>query len=40
MRAKNPQVVNQSNREQVVELIRTISELIIWGDQHNAGFFE
>jgi hypothetical protein len=26
--------------QQVVETLRAIAELMIWGDQHNANFFE
>mmetsp|Transcript_437 Transcript_437/g.749 ORF Transcript_437/g.749 Transcript_437/m.749 type:complete len:883 (+) Transcript_437:92-2740(+) len=33
-------LVTDSNREVVVETVRAISELLIWGDQHNPIFFE
>ena len=36
---KNP-VVAPGNRESVVETLRSIAELMIWGDQHEPKFFE
>lgn len=32
--------VNSVNQAQVIEILRMISELMIWGDQHNPLFFE
>ncbi|KAL4427887.1 hypothetical protein ABPG75_001976 [Micractinium tetrahymenae] len=36
---RNP-VVNDSNREAVVEALRSIAELVIWGDQHDSSMVE
>eukprot|EP00741_Cyanophora_paradoxa_P021462 tig00021352_g20719.t1 len=36
---RNP-IINDANREAIVETLRTISELLIWGDQHNSNFFD
>ena len=33
-------VITKQNQQVVVECLRAIAELMIWGDQHNAGFFE
>ena len=33
-------VVNEKNKEVVVESIRAIAELIIWGDKHDPAIFE
>ena len=33
-------VVNDRNRASVVENLRTIAELIIWGDKHDPAFFD
>ena len=33
-------VVTDSNRDVVVETLRSIAELMIWGDQHEPGFFD
>ena len=32
--------VHERNKDQVVESLRTIAELIIWGDKHDPSFFE
>lgn len=32
--------VNSMNREATVETLRSIAELMIWGDQHEPKFFE
>jgi len=32
--------VHQGNKDTVVEALRSIAELMIWGDQHDASFFE
>ncbi|KAK3274368.1 hypothetical protein CYMTET_17444 [Cymbomonas tetramitiformis] len=34
------QVVTDANKDIVVEALRSISELMIWGDQHNPSFFD
>ena len=34
------QVVSDSNRDTVVETLRSISELVIWGDQHDSAMVE
>ncbi len=34
------QVVNDANRDAVVEALRSMAELMIWGDQHDPKFFE
>lgn len=31
--------ITPANRGLVVETLRTIAELMIWGDQHNENFF-
>lgn len=31
--------VTPSNKDAVVEILRTIAELMIWGDQHNDNMF-
>jgi hypothetical protein len=36
---KHP-VITEQNKEQVVEILRTIAEVMIWGDQHNESLFE
>jgi protein CLEC16A len=36
---RNP-VVTDGNRELVVETLRSIAELMIWGDQHEPRFFD
>ncbi|CAD7703845.1 unnamed protein product, partial [Ostreobium quekettii] len=36
---KNP-VIGPGNREAIVETLRSIAELMIWGDQHEPRFFE
>lgn len=36
---KNP-VVTEGNKDHLVEVLRTIAELMIWGDQHNTNFFD
>lgn len=33
-------VITESNRDQVVEILRAVAELMIWGDQHNSSFFD
>ena len=33
-------VVSERNREAVVEALRAVTELLIWGDKHDAAFFE
>ncbi len=33
-------MVTETNKDQLVEVLRTIAELMIWGDQHNENFFE
>ena len=33
-------VVSDRNREQVVEWLRSIAELVIWGDKHDPAFFD
>ena len=33
-------VVNERNRDMVVESLRTITELLVWGDKHDPTFFE
>jgi len=33
-------VVTDANRDTVVEALRSIAELMIWGDQHDARFFD
>jgi hypothetical protein len=33
-------IVNSNNKARVVEILRTIAELMIWGDQHNPSFFD
>ena len=33
-------VVDSSNSARIVEVLRSIAELMIWGDQHNALFFD
>jgi protein CLEC16A len=33
-------VVMESNKNQIVEILRSIAELMIWGDQHNENFFD
>eukprot|EP00249_Psilotum_nudum_P022735 c28628_g1_i1 orf=260-2767(+) len=33
-------VVNESNKEYVIETLRSMAEILIWGDQHDASFFE
>ena len=35
----NP-VVNDGNRDAVVETLRSIAELMVWGDQHDPKFLE
>ena len=35
---KEPQITN-SNKARIVEVLRAIAELMIWGDQHNPQFF-
>ncbi|KAL6568182.1 hypothetical protein OROHE_003866 [Orobanche hederae] len=34
------QTVNEVNKDFVIEALRSISELITWGDQHDAAYFE
>ena len=34
------QVVTEQNRDTLVETLRSIAELMIWGDQHDPKFFE
>lgn len=34
------QVVSDANRDTVVEALRSIAELVIWGDQHDSGMVE
>ncbi|MED6207562.1 Protein TRANSPARENT TESTA 9 [Stylosanthes scabra] len=34
------QIVNEINKEFVIEALRSIAELITYGDQHDARFFE
>ncbi|XP_015900238.3 protein TRANSPARENT TESTA 9 [Ziziphus jujuba] len=34
------QIVNEVNKDFVIEALRSIAELITYGDQHNSGFFE
>lgn len=36
---KSP-VIHDGNRDVVVEALRSIAELMIWGDQHEPKFFE
>jgi protein CLEC16A len=36
---KNP-VITDANRDTVVEALRSIAELVIWGDQHDSGMVE
>lgn len=33
-------MITDYNRENVVEALRAIAELIVWGDQHDPRFFE
>ncbi|KAL0488727.1 hypothetical protein AKO1_002737, partial [Acrasis kona] len=33
-------LINESNSELIIETLRSISELMIWGDQHNPSFWE
>lgn len=33
-------IVNESNRDLVVETLRSLAELVIWGDQHDSRFFD
>ena len=32
--------VTERNRDMVVESLRTVAELLIWGDKHDPAFFE
>ena len=36
---REPQI-NNNNKARIVEILRTIAELMIWGDQHNPAFFD
>ena len=36
---KNP-VIGDGNKDLIVEVLRSVAELMIWGDQHNPAFFE
>lgn len=33
-------VINESNKDVVIETLRSMAELLIWGDQHDPSFFE
>lgn len=33
-------VISASNKGRIVEVLRSIAELIIWGDQHSPAFFD
>lgn len=33
-------VINDSNKDYVIETLRSMAELLIWGDQHDPSFFE
>ena len=33
-------VISPSNKARIVEVLRSIAELIIWGDQHSPAFFD
>lgn len=37
---KSTTVVTDQNRDAVVEALRAIAELIIWGDQHDPRYFD
>lgn len=37
--SKNP-IINEQNKVIIIETLRQIAELLIWGDQHNSMFFE
>ncbi len=37
--SKNP-IINDQNKVVIIETLRQIAELLIWGDQHNSVFFE
>lgn len=34
------QLVNEHNRELLIETLRSISEILIWGDQNDGSVFE
>ena len=34
------QVIHDGNKDLIVEVLRSVAELMIWGDQHNPAFFE
>jgi protein CLEC16A len=36
---RNP-IINDQNKSIIIESLRQIAELMIWGDQHNSEFFE
>lgn len=36
---KDP-IITNSNKARLVEVLRSIAELMIWGDQHNPAFFD
>jgi hypothetical protein len=33
-------IITNSNKARIVEVLRSIAELMIWGDQHNPTFFD
>ena len=33
-------VINDKNKDLIIETLRQMAEVMIWGDQHNANFFE
>lgn len=33
-------LINESNKDSVIETMRSMAELLIWGDQHDPSFFE
>ena len=37
---KSHPVVNEGNKNTVIEALRSVAELMIWGDQHDPTFFE
>eukprot|EP00026_Physarum_polycephalum_P000473 Phypoly_transcript_00474.p1 GENE.Phypoly_transcript_00474~~Phypoly_transcript_00474.p1 ORF type:complete len:1464 (+),score=272.40 Phypoly_transcript_00474:155-4546(+) len=37
--SKNP-IINEQNKVIIIETLRQIAELLIWGDQHNSVFFD
>ena len=36
---KNP-IIHDGNKELITEVLRSVAELMIWGDQHNSAFFD